>query len=67
MAVMAPVLGGGMLTLVSTLPQGHWLIGLPYYFCGALQLLAMGLALRHFARERTRSVALAGSEAAAAP
>jgi DHA1 family tetracycline resistance protein-like MFS transporter len=65
MAVVSPVLGGGLLTLVSELPKGHWLIGLPYYFCGVLQLMAMLLALRHFSRERTRNATkLAGAGSA---
>lgn len=55
MAVAAPVVGGGLLTLVSELPKGHWLIGLPYYFCSALQLCALLLALRHFMGERRRN------------
>jgi len=63
MAVAAPVVGGGLLTLVSELPKGHWLIGLPYYFCALLQLAAMLLALRHFTRERARKAVLAAGHA----
>jgi len=64
MAVAAPVVGGGLLTLVSELPKGHWLIGLPYYFCSALQLCAMLLALRHFKRERQRNATAAAAASA---
>jgi len=53
MAVIAPVLGAAMLGFVSHLPQGDWRIGAPYYFCAALQAVAMLLALRHFRRART--------------
>jgi DHA1 family tetracycline resistance protein-like MFS transporter len=49
-AVIAPVLGAGLLGAVSHLPQGDWRIGAPMYLCSALQWLAMGLALRHFRR-----------------
>ncbi len=55
MAVVAPVAGAGMLGFVSHLPQGDWRIGTPYYVCAALQALAMGLALRHFKRQRALS------------
>nr|WP_309625199.1 MFS transporter [Methylibium sp.] len=60
MAVAAPVIGAALLGLVSDLPQGDWRIGTPYYFCAALQALAMLLALRHFRRQRaTRHAAAA--------
>lgn len=50
MAVAAPVLGAGLLGLVSGLPKGDWRIGAPFYFCAALQLLSLFFAWRHFAR-----------------
>ena len=53
MAVVAPVIGAAMLGFVSHLPQGDWRIGAPYYFCAALQAVAMLLALRHFRRARS--------------
>jgi MFS transporter, DHA1 family, tetracycline resistance protein len=53
MAVIAPVIGAAMLGFVSDLPLGDWRIGAPYYFCAALQAVAMLLALRHFRRART--------------
>jgi MFS transporter, DHA1 family, tetracycline resistance protein len=52
MAVVAPVIGAAMLGFVSHLPRGDWRIGLPYYFCAALQAGSMLIALRHFSRER---------------
>ncbi len=52
MAVLAPVIGAGLLGLVSHLPAGHWLIGLPFYLCATLQLLGTTIAYRHFRRKR---------------
>jgi DHA1 family tetracycline resistance protein-like MFS transporter len=52
MAVLAPVIGAGLLGLVSHRPAGHWLIGLPFYFCAALQLAGTTIAYRHFRRRR---------------
>jgi len=52
MAVIAPVIGAALLAFVSHLPRGDWRIGAPYYFCAALQAVAMLIALRHFTRER---------------
>ena len=52
MAVIAPVLGAPLLTLVSHLPPGDWRIGAPMYFCAALQGAALVLATLHFRRER---------------
>ena len=51
MAVLAPVVGSGLLYTVSHLPAGDWRIGAPFFFCGLLTALATGLALRHFARQ----------------
>jgi DHA1 family tetracycline resistance protein-like MFS transporter len=50
MAVVAPVIGASLLHLVSHRPPGDWLIGLPFYVCAALQLLAALIALRFFRR-----------------
>jgi DHA1 family tetracycline resistance protein-like MFS transporter len=50
MAVIAPVLATALLGVVSQRPQGDWLIGLPFYFCAALQALAALLAIRFFQR-----------------
>jgi MFS transporter, DHA1 family, tetracycline resistance protein len=53
MAVSAPVIGAGLLGLVSHLPQGDWRIGAPFYFCALLQALALICAWRFFARSRS--------------
>ncbi|MBT9491558.1 MAG: TCR/Tet family MFS transporter [Paucibacter sp.] len=50
MAVTAPVIGAGLLGLVSDLPKGDWRIGAPFYFCAVLQALSLFFAWRHFAR-----------------
>jgi DHA1 family tetracycline resistance protein-like MFS transporter len=52
MAVIAPVLGAPLLTMVSHLPKGDWRIGAPFYFCAALQAVSLILAVSHFRRER---------------
>ena len=57
MAVVAPVLGAPLLTMVSHLPKGDWRIGAPLYFCALLQAAALALAVTHF--RRTRAVARA--------
>lgn len=57
MAVMAPVIGLELLRWVSHLPPGHLLIGLPFFTCAALQLIAMLLALRFFRRGTLPAVA----------
>jgi DHA1 family tetracycline resistance protein-like MFS transporter len=48
MAVIAPVIGASLLGEVSHLPHGHWMIGLPFYFCAALQAIGTLIAIRHF-------------------
>jgi DHA1 family tetracycline resistance protein-like MFS transporter len=48
MAVIAPVVGATLLGIVSHRPAGDWLMGLPFYFCAALQLIGTTLAIRHF-------------------
>ena len=52
MAVVAPVLGAPLLTLVSHLPKGDWRIGAPLYFCALLQAASLALAVTHFRRAR---------------
>ncbi len=52
MAVIAPLIGAPLLTMVSHLPKGDWRIGTPLYFCAVLQAAALGLAISHFRRER---------------
>jgi DHA1 family tetracycline resistance protein-like MFS transporter len=46
--VLAPVLGAGLLGLVSELPKGDWRIGMPFFFCSALQATSLALAWWHF-------------------
>ncbi len=50
MAVIAPVVSAPLLGMVSHLPSGDWRIGLPFYFCAALQFIGTLIAVRHFRR-----------------
>jgi DHA1 family tetracycline resistance protein-like MFS transporter len=50
MAVVAPAIAAPLLGLVSHLPRGDWRLGLPMFFCAALQLTALALAWSHFRR-----------------
>ena len=52
MAVVAPMLGAPMLAMVSHLPRGDWRIGAPFFFCAALQLASLALAVMHLRRHR---------------
>ncbi|WP_329956573.1 TCR/Tet family MFS transporter [Collimonas humicola] len=52
MAVVAPIIAAPLLGAVSHLPKGDWRIGTPFYFCAALQLIALVLAFLHFRRQR---------------
>ncbi len=52
MMVLAPVLGATLLGLVSELPPGDLRIGMPFYFCAALQGMSLLLAWWHFRAER---------------
>lgn len=52
MAVIAPLIGAGLLTLVSHAPQGDVRLGLPLFVGGLIQFLALGLAVWHFQRQR---------------
>ena len=61
MAVVAPVLGAPLLTLVAHLPKGDWRIGTPFFFCAALQAASLVLAVTHFRRERERLRVPAGN------
>ena len=51
MAVIAPVISAPLLGLVSHLPPGDWKMGLPFYFCAALQAAGVVMALVHFRRQ----------------
>ncbi len=55
MAVIAPVVGASLLGFVSHRPAGDWLLGLPFYFCAAIQLLSMLVATRYFLRHRDKT------------
>jgi MFS transporter, DHA1 family, tetracycline resistance protein len=50
MSALAPVLGAPLLAFVSHYPPGDWRIGTPFYFCAALQAIALMLAITHFRR-----------------
>lgn len=50
MLVLAPMIGGPMLTAVSHLPPHDWRLGAPFFLCAALQAVALLLALRHFSQ-----------------
>ena len=49
-SVIAPVVSAPLLGMVSHLSPGDWRIGLPFYFCAALQLCGTVIAIRHFRR-----------------
>jgi DHA1 family tetracycline resistance protein-like MFS transporter len=59
MAVIAPIIGGPLLTAVSHLPKGDWRIGAPFYFCALTQAVALYLTVRHFRTERRVKLATA--------
>jgi DHA1 family tetracycline resistance protein-like MFS transporter len=64
MAVFGPLVGAPLLGVVSHLPHSDWRIGAPFYFCAALQALALVLTVIQFRREnRSRRAALAGDGA----
>ena len=63
MAVIAPVVGAALLGLVSPLGPGHWLVGLPFFACCALQVCGAVIAIRHFARQGRAEQAAALSAA----
>ena len=50
MAVVAPMLAAPLLALVSHYPRGDWRIGAPFYFCSALQVASLCMAVVHFRR-----------------
>ena len=52
MAVLAPVAGAGLLSLVSGAPRGDIRLGLPLFVGGVIQLIAMSVAVWHFRRQR---------------
>jgi DHA1 family tetracycline resistance protein-like MFS transporter len=58
MAVIGPVIGAPLLTMVSHLPKGDWRIGAPFYFGAVLQAAALILTIAHFRSERRTRVAV---------
>ena len=56
MAVIAPVIGAPLLTMVSHLPKGDWRIGAPFYFMALLQAAALFLTVAHFRSARRASL-----------
>ena len=52
MAILAPVAGAGLLSLVSGAPRGDIRLGLPFFVGGVIQLIAMTVAVWHFRRQR---------------
>ncbi len=52
MAVLAPVAGAGLLSVVSDAPRGDIRLGLPFFVGSLIQLIAMALAVWHFRRQR---------------
>jgi DHA1 family tetracycline resistance protein-like MFS transporter len=57
MAVLAPIVGLELLRWVAHRPPGDWLIGLPYFVCAALQLVAVAIAIQVFRRRRAATAA----------
>jgi DHA1 family tetracycline resistance protein-like MFS transporter len=64
MAVVAPLCGAPLLSMVSHLPRGDWRIGAPMYFCALLQAASLVLAYMHFRGEREQRTVNAATEAA---
>jgi DHA1 family tetracycline resistance protein-like MFS transporter len=56
MGVAAPLLGAPLLAEVSHLPALDWRVGAPFFLSATLNLLALALAVWHFARQRALSV-----------
>jgi DHA1 family tetracycline resistance protein-like MFS transporter len=50
MAVLAPVVATPLMGVVAHRPPGDWLMGLPFYFCALLQLVAAALAHQFYRR-----------------
>lgn len=51
-AVIAPTMAAPLLGAVAGYPQGDWRIGMPMFFCAALQALALAFAVAHFRTHR---------------
>ncbi|MDI1300917.1 MAG: TCR/Tet family MFS transporter [bacterium] len=48
MMVIAPLLGTALLARVGHLPHTDWRIGITFFLCSAIQLLALIVAIKHF-------------------
>ena len=59
MAVAAPVIGALLLAVGSHAGSARWLLGLPFFFCAALQAVSTVLAFRHFRRSHAVAAAAA--------
>jgi DHA1 family tetracycline resistance protein-like MFS transporter len=53
MIVIAPLIGTPLLAEVSHFPAADWRVGLPYLLASALNFVALGMAVLHFARHPT--------------
>jgi len=53
-AVVAPVISASLLGVVSHLPRNDWRMGLPFYFCAALQCIGTVFVARYFRRHATQ-------------
>ncbi|MCA0175973.1 MAG: MFS transporter [Proteobacteria bacterium] len=51
MAVMAPLLGMGLMYLVADLPRDDWRVGAPFYLCALLQAASLAACWVHFKHE----------------
>jgi len=57
MSVFAPLLGSVLLAVGSQPDSARWLLGLPFFFCAALQAASTVLAFKHFRRSHAMAVA----------
>ena len=53
-AVAAPVISASLLGVVSHLPRNDWRMGLPFYFCAALQCIGTVFVARYFRHHTQR-------------
>jgi len=60
-AAVAPAVGAPLLGAVSHFPPGDWRMGAPFYFCAALQALALWFAVSHFRGQRRARLAAAAA------
>ncbi len=53
MIVIAPLIGATLLAKVGHLPREDWRLGVTFFLCAGLQMLALGMAVRLFRASRT--------------